>query len=178
MFVVWLVVAYNAPKSPDMWLWLSFLCKLLSSFEPFYNCIVISPWSLAPSFLSPRFNLKNYNQNIMISSRFGAIKVCEARNVVFISHQPQETRRNCVLLKVIRGMESLSSVCMQTTAQTGHTGGQRVILLCGCLWFMNPCLQISLTSAHCRIERTQALVLAQIPRGWFMLRHQGIGSVQ
>lgn len=177
LFVVWLVVAYNTPKSPDIWLWLSSLCKFLSSFEHFYKCIIISPWSLAPCSLSSRFNLENNNQDVMISSSFGAIKVCEARNMVFISLQPQETGRNCILLKVIRGKETLNSVWMQITAQTGHTGGERVILLGGCLWFMNLCPQISLALVLCRTERTEALVLAQTPRDWFwkvLCIHRGI----
>lgn len=151
MFAVWLVVACNPPKSPDMWLWLSSLCKLLSSLEHFYNCIIISPWSLAPGSLSSRFNLRSNNQDIMASSNFEAIKASEARSSVYLT-QPLETGRNCELLKVIRGKELLSSVCVQTSAQTGHTGGQRVILRCGCLSFMNLCPQIPPTLAPCRTE--------------------------
>lgn len=56
----------------------------------------------------------------MISSSFGAIKVCEERNMVFISLQSLETGINCILLNVFRGKEPRSSVCMQATAHRPH----------------------------------------------------------
>lgn len=143
--------------------WLSFLSKCVSSFENFYNHIIISPEAWLPVLCHQDTILKIYDQQIKISGSFGAIKVHGARNTVFTSFQPREPGRNCILLRLIRAEESLSCVCMWTVARTDHFGGQRAVCM---IYEPTPTAVAGLSTLRTGALREQ--------KPWFRLRHQGI----